>query len=233
VKGYGQFCPLALTSEVVGERWTPLVIREIMLGATRFNDIQRGVPRMSPALLTRRLRTLQAAGILRRETRGSHTEYVLTEAGNALMPVIHGLIEWGMGWLPATLSRDHADPDLIMWDLHKRINLDDVPATRTVAQFEFTDQARAKRLRWIVGDRSGMTLCITDPGLDVDLFVTTDSWTMARVWYGELPLRRALSEQSVILDGPPALCSAFPSWLKLSALAATGGRLPLRMARSA
>jgi DNA-binding HxlR family transcriptional regulator len=124
MKGYGQFCPLALTAEVVGERWTPLVIREIMLGARRFNDIQRGVPRMSPSLLARRLRTLQAAGILAREQRDDgRVEYALTEAGTALAPMVKALIDWGMTWLPATLSRDHADPDLIMWDLHKRIDL--------------------------------------------------------------------------------------------------------------
>jgi DNA-binding HxlR family transcriptional regulator len=231
MKGYGQFCPLALTSEVVGERWTPLVLREIMLGASRFNDIHRGVPRMSPSLLARRLKTLHGAGIIARQRSDSgRVKYVLTEAGTALMPVIRCLIDWGMAWLPATLSRDHADPDLIMWDLHRRINLARVPATRTVVRFAFTDLGKAKRWRWIVGDQTGMTLCITDPGFEVDLFVTTDSWTMARIWYGELPLKRALAEEAMTLDGPRPLREAFPSWLMLSVLAATAGRLPLRAA---
>jgi hypothetical protein len=177
------------------------------------------------------LKRLQAAGIIaRQQGKGGRGKYVLTDAGAALMPVIRGLIDWGMAWLPATLSRDHADPDLIMWDLHKRIDLARVPATRTVVRFAFTDQGKSKRLRWIVGERSGMTLCITDPGFEVDLFVTTDSWTMARIWYGELPLKRALAEGIVNLDGPRPLRNAFPSWLMLSVLAATGGRLPLRAA---
>jgi DNA-binding HxlR family transcriptional regulator len=231
MKGYGQFCPLALTAEVIGERWTPLVIREIIIGAARFNDIHRGVPRMSPTLLTRRLKTLQTAGIVQRQ-RGDdgRIRYVLTEAGTALVPVIRGLIDWGMAFLPATLSRDHADPDLIMWDLHKRIDLERVPETRIVVRFAFTDQVKAKRWRWIVGSRIGMTLCITDPGFEVDLFVTTDSWTMARVWYGELPLKRALGEELIVIDGPRRLREAFPTWLMLSALAGTGGRLPLKAA---
>ena len=231
MKGYGQFCPLALTSEVIGERWTPLVIREIITGAARFNDIHRGVPRMSPTLLTRRLKTLQTAGIVQRQ-RGDdgRIRYVLTEAGTALVPVIRGLIDWGMAFLPATLSRDHADPDLIMWDLHKRIELERVPETRTVVRFAFTDQVKANRWRWIVGSRTGMTLCITDPGFEVDLFVTTDAWTMARVWYGELPLKRALGEELIVIDGPRRLREAFPSWLMLSGLAGTGGRLPLKAA---
>lgn len=121
MKGYGQFCPLALAAEVVGERWTPLVLRELMLGAHRFNDINRGVPRMSPSLLTRRLRTLQNAGIVDRVRCDRRSEYRLTKAGEALVPVVEALALWGKTWLPATLSAENADPDLVLWDMHRRM----------------------------------------------------------------------------------------------------------------
>ncbi|MDN3516265.1 helix-turn-helix domain-containing protein [Aquisalimonas lutea] len=217
--GYGQFCPLALASEVVGERWTPLVLRELLLGARRFNDIQRGVPRMSPSLLTRRLRTLENAGIIERSRSGGHVEYVLTPAGEELLPTIQSLAEWGKRWLPATLSADDADPDLIMWDMHRRMALENMPESRTVVEFNFSDQPRARQRRWLVGDRSGVTLCITDPGFEVDLFVMTDSRTMTWVWYGDVSLKRAIADGTIRLHGPARLCSAFPTWLKLSHVA--------------
>src|SRR4051812_36041421 len=117
MKTYGQFCPFALTSEIIGERWTPLVLRELMVGRSRFNDIHRGLPRMSPTLLVRRLATLEGAGLVARRRAGrNRMEYVLTEAGRELGPAVAMLGEWGKRWLPATLSRIQPDPDLIMWD---------------------------------------------------------------------------------------------------------------------
>lgn len=219
MKGYGQFCPLALASEIVGERWTPLVLRELILGGRRFNDIHRGVPRMSPALLSRRLRTLENAGIVERQRTGRRTEYALTEAGAQLAPTIESLALWGKQWLPATLSDENADPDLVMWDMHRRMNLDRMPDTRTVIQFEFTDQPPAHRLRWIVGDTAGVELCITDPGFGVDLFVTSDSRTVTLVWYGDVALGRAIEEGAIEVHGPLHLCEAFPTWLQLNLLA--------------
>jgi len=219
MKGYGQFCPLALASEIVGERWTPLVLRELILGSRRFNDIHRGVPRMSPALLSRRLTTLAKAGIVERRRAGGRPEYVLTEAGAELAPVIESLALWGKRWLPATLSDDKADPDLVMWDLHRRLNRDRLPPVRTVMQFEFTDQPEAKRVRWIVAEPAEVALCITDPGFEVDVFVVTDSRTIVLVWFGDLALDRAIAEEAIELHGPRHLCDAFPSWLQLSLLA--------------
>lgn len=228
MKGYGQFCPLALASEIVGERWTPLVLRELMLGARRFNDIHRGVPRMSPSLLSKRLRTLENAGIVARRRTGGRTEYGLTEAGTKLAPTLESLAVWSKRWLPATLSEDRADPDLVMWDMHRRMNLDRMPETCTVTEFEFTDQPKSKRLRWIVGDRGGVELCITDPGLEPDLYVVTDSKVVTFVWYGDIPLRRAIRDGRIRLHGPRRLCDAFPSWLKLNMLAEIPREKPAR-----
>ena len=219
MKGYGQFCPLAIASELLCERWTPLVLRELLLGSTRFNDIHRGVPRMSPSLLSRRLRTLEEVGVIEITRVGSHTEYTLSESGQALAPAIESLAVWSKRWLPATLSAERADPDLVMWDMHRRVNLERMPEGRTVIQFDFTDQSKVKRLRWIVCSRGGVELCITDPGFDVDLWVVTESLVMTSVWYGDIPLQRAIRDGAIKLHGPPRLCDAFPSWLQLNMLA--------------
>jgi DNA-binding HxlR family transcriptional regulator len=230
MKSFGQFCPLALTAELIGERWTFLILRELLLGSSRFNDIHRGVPRISPTLLTQRLRALIAAGIVERNEAGG---YEPTDAGAALWPAIESLAVWGKTWLPATLSENEADPDLIVWDLHRRMNLERLPPGRTTILFTFTDQREAKSRRWILCDRDGADFCITDPGVEADLYVTTDSLTITSVWYGDIPLKEALDEGLIQLDGPRRLCAAFPSWLKLNLLAPVERRHPLRRAGSA
>ena len=217
--GYGQYCPLALASEVLAERWTLLVLRELGLGARRFNDIHRGVPRMSPTLLTRRLRTLERTEIVERVRVGRRLEYRLTEAGQALMPAIESLAVWSKSWLPATLSDERADPDLILWDMHRRMHTELLPAGRIVIRFVLVDQPEPRRRRWLVCQRSVVDVCITDPGFDHDLDVESDSKTLVWVWYGDLPLTRALEDGRIALHGPPALCAAFPSWLQLNLLA--------------
>lgn len=227
MKSYGQFCPMALACEIVGERWTPLVLRELLCGRKRFNDIQRGVPRMSPTLLAKRLRTLEDAALLERRVGRSGIEYTLTDAGAALAPVLKGLAVWGKTWLPATLSHIEPDPDLILWDLHRRVDLDRMPDKHTVICFDFTDQPKKKRYRWIMGDNTGIELCIVDPGFEADLFVQTDSRTITWVWYGDIPLRRAISEESIRLIGPRRLREKFPSLLRLNELAAVPRKFPL------
>ena len=231
MSGYGQFCPMALAAEIVGERWTPLILRELFIGARRFNDIHRGVPRISPSLLSQRLKTLEKAGIVaRRRVGGRVSEYALTEAGAELAPVVEGLAVWGKTWMPATLSRIQADPDLVMWDMHRHLDLPRLPAERTVIRFDFTDQPKAKCRRWILADRAGAELCITDPGFAVDLMVTAESRTIVWVWYGDIPLKQALADGSILLDGPQRLRTAFPSWLMLNPLAPVPRRKPLEAA---
>ena len=144
-----------------------------------------------------------------------------------LVPTIESLAHWGKRWLPATLSDDNADPDLIMWDMHRRFNCELLPRVRTVIQFDFKDQPMAKRLRWILATAEGAELCITDPGLEPDLFVVTDSHTVTWVWYGDMELSRAISDGAFELHGPRDLCAAFPSWLQLSRLANVARKRPL------
>lgn len=219
MQGYGQYCPLALASEVLAERWTLLVLRELMLGARHFNDVHRGVPRMSPSLLTRRLRTLERAGIVERTRVGRRIAYGLTRAGEDLTPVIESLAVWGKSWLPGDLSDERVDPDLVLWDMHRRMNTELLPDGRTVIRFVLVDQPEARRRRWLVCERTGVDVCIHDPGHDVDLDVESDSRTIIWVWYGDLPLQRALDDRRIELFGPERLCMAFPSWLQLNVLA--------------
>ncbi|UUP16409.1 winged helix-turn-helix transcriptional regulator [Nitratireductor thuwali] len=229
MQGYGQYCPLALASEIVGERWTLLVLREVMLGSRRFNDIHRGVPRMSPALLSRRLKTLTEHGIVERHVVDGHSEYALTKAGGELAPFLMDLAIWGKRWLPATLSRERADPDLIMWDMHRHIDRESLPPGRTVVQFSFLDLPAAKRDRWIVSQRPEIDFCIKDPGYEVDLFVETDSRTITWVWYGDMPLTEAIGEGRIALHGPADLRRQFPRWMPLSPLAPYARERPVAL----
>lgn len=176
---------------------------------------------MSPALLSRRLAMLMDKGVLeKRPDSTGRLAYVLTDAGEKLAPILVDLAIWGKQWLPATLSRERADPDLVMWDMHRRIARERLPAARTVMRFDFRDQPQERRFRWIIADRSSVDMCIKDPGFDVDLFVETDSTTMTWLWYGDLAIDKALRDNQIELHGPRDLCSAFPGWLELSTLAA-------------
>ncbi|MGO4872798.1 MAG: winged helix-turn-helix transcriptional regulator [Roseiarcus sp.] len=217
MKTYGQFCSIAKALEIVGERWTPLIMRELICGSSRFNEIHRGVPRISPSLLSKRLNVLEQAGIVRRaeETGG----YQLTPAGWELKPVIEMLGVWGQRWVRGQLSDDDFDPDLLMWDIRRRINLEHFPQHRTCICFEFSDMPREKALYWLVGSADGVELCITEPGYDVDLFVTTDVRTMTRVWNGDLTLTSKIEDGSIDLHGQSKLREEFHSWLRLSLFA--------------
>jgi DNA-binding HxlR family transcriptional regulator len=220
MKGYGQFCPVAKAAEIVAERWTPLILRELMCGSSRFNDIQRGVPLMSPSLLSQRLKTLERAGIVVR-SRGPGTgfSYRLTAAGRELQPLIEGLGVWGRRWVRSQLHDDDLDPALLMWDIQRRIDLDALPPRRVLVQFEFARATRGRRRWWLLGDRTGIGLCLTDPGHTVDLFVTTDVRTLTQVWLGEVSMAGAVAGGAIDLHGPSELCAAFPSWLRLSTFA--------------
>lgn len=213
--GYGQFCPVALTARVLTRRWTPLVIRELLAGSTRFNDLRRGVPRMSPSLLSKRLDELERAGVLERRCPegGHHPEYHLTEAGEELRPVIETMGVWGKRWLSGELSEEDLDVELLMWDVRRRIDVERAPRGRTVVHFRFTDQPPANGEYWVVVDEGEVDLCRKDPGFPVDLTVETDVHSMTLIWMGRLSFRGALSRGDVDLEGPRELRRSFPDWL--------------------
>jgi DNA-binding HxlR family transcriptional regulator len=221
---YGQFCPIAAACEIFAERWTPLVLRELLCGSRRFNELQRGVPLMSRTLLAQRLRELEDAGIVERlpKPNGHGFEYQLSRAGEELRPIILQLGEWGLRWVYTHVSTEDLDPSLLMWDLHRRIHTEALPERRVVVQFEFSGLPRGTRGMknwWLVLERPEVELCLKDPGHEVDLLVNADLFAMTRVWAGELNLRDALRQRLITLRGPSWLAKAFPGWLKLGVFA--------------
>jgi DNA-binding HxlR family transcriptional regulator len=217
---YGQFCPVARAAELFAERWTPLVLRELLAGSTRFNELRRGVPQMSPSLLSTRLKTLQRHELVtRHEDDSGTTEYRLTDAGRALRPVVEQLGVWGQRWLRSRLDETELDVGLLMWDIRRRIDLEALPEDQTVVGFTYDDAPRAMTRWWLVMDRDHVDLCLKQHGFETDLEVETDIRTMTRVWLGHLSFSEALRRRSLVLEGPRDLCRRFPDWLQLSVFA--------------
>lgn len=221
---YGQFCPVAVAAEIFAERWTPIILRELVLGSRRFNEIHRGAPRISRALLARRLRELEKAGVIESKPRadGNGREYRLTEPGEELGEIVVRLGEWGQRWTTRA-DRKHLDAGLLMWDLRRRIAVERLPEQRTIVRFDFRGVPaghRHAKTYWMVFERREVDVCIIDPGFEVDVYVDADLAAMTRVWLGDEPLASALRAGTVKLAGDPRLSRAFPSWLMLSTLAA-------------
>lgn len=215
---YHQFCPVAKAMELLDERWTMLVVRELVLGSTRFNDLRRGVPRMNPTLLSKRLQQLVRAGLLERHAEGGDVRYGLTQAGRELQPVVEALGTWGIRWI-GNLGDEDLDPKLLLWDMHRRINLEDLPSGRTVIEFRFSDVAVGVRNWWLVLTREEADVCDADPGHEVDVTVTGTLRALTRVWRGDLRWGDALRSGDLDVEGRPALRRALPTWFALSAFA--------------
>jgi DNA-binding HxlR family transcriptional regulator len=221
MKGYGQFCPVAIACEVFAERWTPLILRELFSGAHRFNDIRRGVPLISRTLLGQRLREREDAGVVssRPLPAGRGREYHVTPAGEEFRGVVERLGEWGQRWSTSQFDVDNLDIGLLMWNVRRRLDVDRLPARRVVVRFDFRTVPRrfnAMRTFWLVLERPEVDLCIKDPGYDVDVVVTADAATMARVWLGKLTFAQGLRSGGLRVDGPRELTHALPHWLLLS-----------------
>ena len=223
MRGYGQFCPVAKACEVVAERWTPLVLRELFCGSYRFNDLHRGVPLMSRSLLTQRLRALEDAGVLARRRGAQGTwEYALTPAGEELRPVVEQLGAWGQRWARRGVAPEDLDAGLVMWDVRRRLRKDRLPSRRVVVRFEFRSVPRGqanRRVWWLVADRGEADLCLTDPGFEEDLHVEADLGAFTLVWTGRRAFGDALRAGQIRLEGPRDLARAFPGWLALSTFA--------------
>jgi len=218
VNAYGQFCPVSKAMELLDERWTMLVVRELVMGSRHFNELRRGVPRMSPALLSKRLRTLTRAGVVERRDDGPRVTYALTEAGRELEPIVEALGRWGVRWVPE-LGDEDLDPHLLMWDMHRNVDLDAVPAGRTVLRFTFTDVPGRARDWWLVIDAEGVDLCDADPGHAVAATVQTDLRTMTEIWRGDRDWSATLRSGALAVHGPAPVVRALPRWLKLSLFA--------------
>ena len=215
---YGEFCPVSLAAEIFARRWTPLIIRELLAGSSRFNDLRRGMPNITASVLSRRLDELAIAGIVQRRQDPTGTRYVLTAAGEELRPVVEQLGVWGRRWLPTEYGEQDLDPRLLVWDIHRHLRFEEVPA-RTVIELHFPDAPDEYRSYWLIIAPEGAEVCLIHPGGDIDLHIRSDVRTLTNVWMGNITWASALRTHSLTVTGPSDLRRALPRWLKLNPFA--------------
>jgi DNA-binding HxlR family transcriptional regulator len=221
MKGYGQFCPIAVACETFAERWTPLILRELLAGARRFNEIRQGLPMISRTLLAQRLRELEDAGVVesRPLSPGRGREYRPTRSAEEFRDVLERLGEWGQRWSTTQFDLDNLDLVLLMWNVRRRIDLAKLPPRRVVVRFDFhafPARCRGFKTCWLILTREGPDVCQKDPGFEVDLVVHADAGAIARVWTGAMTFAQAVQSGGLRLEGTRDLVRAFPSWLLLS-----------------
>ena len=220
---YKQFCPVAMAAETLCTRWTVVLLRELIAGSTRFNELRRGVPRMSPALLSQRLKELEAAGIIKRQPSNTEPgvfEYHLTESGRELNPVVEAFGIWGQRWVATELSLQHLDASLLMWDMRRNLDTTPMPKARRVIQFRYPELPPSQRAWWLLVDpAAAVDLCSVDPGFDVDLYISTDLRTMTAIWMGLDTVRDARRTERLMVSGDRQLISDMQAWLGLSPFA--------------
>jgi DNA-binding HxlR family transcriptional regulator len=225
--GYKQFCPVAMAAELLCTRWTMVLLRELVAGSTRFNDLRRGVPKMSPTLLSQRLKELEAAGVLERcrvKSEKGVFEYRMTEAGKDLRSVVEAIGFWGQKWVEARLSLKNLDPSLLMWDMRRNLNPIPLPDGRTVIQFLYPELRATKRSWWLVVEKYGdVDLCWSDPGFEVDLYISTDLRTMTAIWMGLTTVEK--ESDKIILTGDREIARKMQTWLGLSPFAVERKRI--------
>jgi DNA-binding HxlR family transcriptional regulator len=224
---YGQFCPVAMASEILCSRWTVLVVRELLCGTTRFNDLRRGVPRMSPALLSKRLKELERSGVVvALPNEKGVTEYRLSLAGEDLRPIVLGMGFWGQRWVESQLSLKNLDPSLLMWDMRRHLNPKPLLPKRCTIQFQYPELPESRRNWWLVIDGGTVDLCGFDPGFEVDLLVTGSLRSMTAIWMGISPVRQEVQAGRLELLGDLQVAKTMQQWLGLSPFATEPRRLP-------
>jgi DNA-binding HxlR family transcriptional regulator len=220
---YKQFCPVAMAAEILSTRWTIVLLRELVAGSTRFNDLRRGLPRMSPALLSQRLKELEVAGVVQRDPVpgefGVH-EYRLTDAGSELGPLVDAFGIWGQRWVSTELSLEHLDAQLLMWDMRRNLDTTPMPTRRSVIQFQYPELPVTRRYWWLlVEPDEPVDLCSVDPGFDVDLYVVSNLRSMTAIWMGVDTVAGALASDRMTLTGDRRLAADMQTWLGLSPFA--------------
>ena len=218
---YGQYCPVARAAEILADRWTLLLIRELLADIKHFNELERGLPRMSRTLLVERLRRLERTGVLERRgaSRGKPTEYRLTAAGRELQRVIDNLGEWGARWAFGQPRPSELDPIVLLWWMRRRVALENIPRRKMLIEFHFRNVQ--KQYYWLLIEPTDISVCLKHPGFDIDLTITADILAFYRVWLGHASLSDALRRNQVRLEGSPADCRAFPQWFTWSPMAQT------------
>lgn len=218
MKGYGQFCPIAKACEALGERWTLLLMRELLCGSHRYNDFKRGLPLISPTMLSLRLNTLQKRGLIERKRSKDQKsqEYHLTQAGRELEPIVMGLGEWGARWVRSQMSDDDLSVELLMWDMRRTINSAALPQGRTVLHFKFKDVNKKYKNWWLLAENGDIDLCVDDPGFDPDVSFVSELKTMTQLWLGDITLAKAQSSGKLVISGATSLTRNIPTWLVFS-----------------
>jgi DNA-binding HxlR family transcriptional regulator len=224
MRSYGQYCPVSKGAELLGDRWTLLIVRELLYGPLGFNEIERGLPGISRSVLADRLRRLQRDGIIRREDAG----YAFTAAGNELKPVVQAIGDWVARWVLDDPARAELDPNLLMVWISRHVRREALPGRRVVVEFRFTDLD--SRGSWLVMDPNDVSVCVQHPGFTEDLTVKSTTRALYRVYMGRMTLREAVSAGEVSLDGLPSVVRAFPKWMAWSNFAPT---MQSRLARAA
>ncbi|MCU1677227.1 MAG: putative HxlR-family transcriptional regulator [Frankiales bacterium] len=216
---YGQFCPVSKAAELLDQRWTLLLMRELLAGSRHFNEIRRGLPRISPTLLSKRLKSIERAGLVTRVEREGVIAYELTAAGEELRPIVVALGVWGTRWIPE-LGDEALDPHMLLWDMHRSVCHDQLPAGRTVVHFAFHDAKPEVRHWWLAMSPTDADVCDYDPGFGDDLLVSGELRALTRVWRGDAEWPEVLRAGQLVVDGPSQLRSALPSWFTRSPFAA-------------
>ena len=217
---YGQFCPVSKATEIIGEKWTLLILRELLMGTSRFNDFQRSMSRISPTVLNKRLKQLEEKGIVvkKRLSGQKGFEYRLTAMGKELEPLIEQVAIWGQRWARGQMSDDELDVELLMWDIHRRIQTDSLPDGETVLSFNFSDLDKYRKW-WLVVSRDDVDLCTEDTGKDIDLYISSDLRTMVEVWQGDRDLKAMLRDERIHAVGSKVLIRSMEDWFGLCAFA--------------
>jgi DNA-binding HxlR family transcriptional regulator len=218
---YGQYCPVARALEIVGDRWTLLIVRDFLTGTRHFNDLVRGLPGISRPLLSERLNRLEWAGVIEKHQRGGRrsTEYRLTRAGEELLDVVEALMEWGAVWAFGEPREDELDPILLLWWMRSRVHAEQLPQERVVVQFDFRGAHQGSY--WLILKEDDVSVCLSDPGFDVDVLVTADLAVFFQLWLGRLSYAEALNGDGLEVDAIPSLRRAFPGWFAWSHSAPT------------
>ena len=222
MKTYGQFCPLAQAAQLLCERWTLIIVRELIAGSTRFNELQKGVPLMSPTLLSTRLKQLTSAGVIEHNgSKGNHT-YNLTQAGKELRPVVELLGAWGHRWARSDLSSGDLDAGLLMWDMRRSVDPSNFPAHRIVVQFEYPDAPPGAKTWWLVSENGEIDLCLNDHGYDIDILIKCSLKVMTEIWICEQSFNDATKAGDINIMGDPKLVNKLQDWLRSSPLSKLG-----------
>lgn len=219
MKTYGQFCSIARALDLLGERWTLLIVRELLCGSRRFGDLRRGIPRISRTMLSARLRELVDAGVVARDDGDEGPSYVLSRSGEELAGVVRELGTWGQRWLPRELPREELDVDTLVWDMRRRVDAEALPAAPVLARLELTDARGRAAVRFLLLRRSEVSLCSVNPGFPEELVVRAPLRILTAWWRGDLSLADARSA-GMVVQGRREWVRAFPKWFERYAFAA-------------